>query len=451
MLARLHNAAQAVDLPQRPWWPLVPLGLLSVTAMTVLGLRPGSWRDEPLLFSLLALAIGVAALAGTWIARTRRLPSPALGWILAVGVVLNLLALGLSPSDDANRYIVEGRQILAGDNPYRIPPADPRAGALVDPAISAAVNHPQMTAIYPPLALAFHALAQVVGPGVLGLKLLSWAAAVLACGLALILLVRWGRPPGLVVALAWNPLLAIFASGEVHHDIIMAVLVLVTLLCATAQRPALATVALALAILVKPFAAVVVPFLARVVPWRRWWLLPATVIVAYLPFAGAGGQLFASTATFAGTMHFHGAIDPWVRMALTPWLSAAGLEPAVRVVLVGLLLGGLGLLWRWRRDYDLPTLTISALVLLLLCLPTLHPWYLLVIAGLLPFTRSWGLVLWTAGAGVYWLHGIAILRQHGAWSETLWVTALAHLPAVAVLAVEVVADRLRRHRDPSHG
>jgi len=229
------------------------------------------------------------------------------------------------------------------------------------------------------------------------------------------------------------------------------VLVLAALLLVSARHHAAAAITLALATLVKPFAAVLVPVLARELPKRHWWLIPATVVLAYLPFISAGPQLFASTATFAGTMHFHGVLDPWVRLALTPLIPAERLEAAVRVVLGVVLLSGLALLWRRRSRLDLPGLSAGALTMLLLCLPTLHPWYFMVLVVLLPFTSSWGLALWTASAGVYWLHGLAILRAHGAWSETLWVTALAHLPALAVLIWEACAVRPAHRDNVAHG
>ena len=55
---------------------------------------------------------------------------------------------------------------------------------------------------------------------------------------------------------------------------------------------------------------------------------------------------------------------------------------------------------------------------------------------MLPFARSQTLPLWTAMAGVYWLHGEAMLASGSPWNETPWVTALAHFPAMALMLWE---------------
>lgn len=79
---------------------------------------------------------------------------------------------------------------------------------------------------------------------------------------------------------------------------------------------------------------------------------------------------------------------------------------------------------------------------LLVCLPTLHPWYLAPLALLLPFTRTWALVVWTAFTPVYWLHGLG-MSPDVPWAELGWVTALAHAPAAVVLLFEVLAPHVR--------
>jgi uncharacterized protein YhhL (DUF1145 family) len=98
-------------------------------------------------------------------------------------------------------------------------------------------------------------------------------------------------------------------------------------------------------------------------------------------------------------------------------------------------MGGLVWVWLRRGSLSVPTLAVRILCVLLLCLPTLHPWYFMPLVVLLPFARSWAVAVWTASVGVYWLHGLQILAL-GTWIETLWVTALAHLPAVFLVLIE---------------
>ena len=414
---------------------LLAVGLIAVATLTWLGGQPGTWRAQPELFAGGALVIGACMLLGLWLVRRFPTGRSELAWILTVSAVMLGLGMRLAPSDDVYRYVVEGRQLLVGQNPFLVPPAAAEARALVPPEISAGVNHPEMTAIYPPVALALHAGVQAVSPGIRGFQVLAAGLAAACVVLTTWLLQRSGRNPALVIALAWNPVLPIFIAGEAHHDIAMALLVLLAVAAANANRPWTAVVATGLAALTKPFALALVPALLPAIGWRRWLLLPLLAVLAYLPFSEAGTGLGASFATYAGLRHFHGVVDPWLRALLSGLLPPSLLEPALRVLLGGVLLGGGWWLHQRTRALPLAERAVAFVTLLLLCLPTIHPWYFAILTVLLPFSRSWALPLWTAGAGIYWLHGIRI-QETGAWSESPWVTTLAHLPFLAVLLWE---------------
>ncbi|MBA3710492.1 MAG: hypothetical protein H0W83_16935 [Planctomycetes bacterium] len=196
--------------------------------------------------------------------------------------------------------------------------------------------------------------------------------------------------------------------------------------------------ALSLAALAKPFAVVALlpSLIAR--SWV-WWLLPPVIAAAaYMPFLDAGGSLFASMGRYGSTMHFHGPLEPYIRLALGSILAKDVVQPATIAALAVIWIGSSVLiLARFRRAVGAQSLEFVArlLAMLLICLPTLHAWYFAPLVLLLPFTRSWGLVLWTAMAPVYWLHAIGN-SQPGDFSEIPWVTTLAHAPALALLAYE---------------
>ena len=68
-----------------------------------------------------------------------------------------------SLSDDAYRYVWDGKVQLAGQNPYRFAPADRRLDG-VRYADRGRINHPRLRTVYPPLAeLGFAAVAAVHG------------------------------------------------------------------------------------------------------------------------------------------------------------------------------------------------------------------------------------------------------------------------------------------------
>lgn len=444
---RLAEAFAADQRPARPAWPLVGAGGVAVAAAAGLGLLArsgGSWRTQPLAFAGLALAIGAACWVADRHAQRARGSFGQLAWIGAVAVALLAAASALPPSDDVQRYLVEGLQGLAGQNPYAIAPA---AAGL--PGVDAAgVNHAAMTSIYPPLMLHAHTAVAALAPTPAGFRALALGAAVALVVAALGLLCVRGRPPARVVAVAWHPVLALFAVGEAHHDVVAAAALAVALLLVAGGRGRAAVLATAAAALLKPFAVVALPFVLQATAWRHAWLAVAAAVAAYAPFTAAGAGLFASLRTYAGSMQFHAPLEPLLRDAallLAPYHVAV---LVVRGLLVAVALGG-GV-WLWRRSAGAPVEArcARAVALVLLCLPTLHPWYFTALVPLLPFVRSGALLAWTCASGVYWLHGAA-MPVGAPWAESRWVTAAAHLPFVAWLLAEAALPALRRRRTPT--
>ncbi|MDE2293643.1 MAG: hypothetical protein KGL53_16295, partial [Elusimicrobia bacterium] len=114
------------------------------------------------------LAAWTAVDVALWRALVRR-PAPATSpaldrrvaaLVLAVAALMRLILLPLAPtpSTDAYRYSWEGRVTAAGRDPYRLPPDSPVLAYLRRPQ-DARINHPRLTSVYPPLALAAFALA----------------------------------------------------------------------------------------------------------------------------------------------------------------------------------------------------------------------------------------------------------------------------------------------------
>lgn len=436
----------------RSWWPLLVCGIVSMLAAAVICLQPGSWREQPWWFACGGLVMGGAMLAGLYVVRTRTVPRHAVTWILFVSGVLLLMGTQLALSDDVARYTLEGRQLWSGQNPYAVAPVQPQAQALVSADLYQQISHPEMTAIYQPLALCFHAVVQGLWAHPRGFTAAALGAVIVTIVLVLTLLRRTGRDPALVLTLAWNPVVVLFGVGEGHNDVIMGLL-LVTVLCVmAASRPTMAVLITGCALLVKPFAVVLLPALWPSTGWRRWvWLVPLSAL-AYLPFFGAGSGLVASLFTFGGSLHFHGVIDPWLRLGFNTLLgthfSSEHRELLIRIVLICLLISGWWWLYRRSAAWSRPTCVAYYAAWMLACLPTLHPWYFMVLAVVLPFSQGWALPVWTACATIYWLHGMRILEL-GTWTETPWVTTLAHLPAIITLAIELIWSHLTRIRVPA--
>lgn len=418
----------------------IGLGLPLVAGVAGLALlehQGGGWRMAPGPAAAIGLALGGVYLLATGVFRHRPPGRSALLVIAAVAVAMRVAALPLAASDDVNRYIVEGAQVAAGENPYAVAPAATALGAALPPPIVDGVNHPTWTAIYPPGTLLLEAAVVQLDASPRGFKALMLTAELVGLGLVLALLARRGAATGLIVAAAWCPLGPIWGAGEGHHDIAMATLLVAGLLLASSARPGRGLVVATAATLIKPFAAVGALAIGLRARWWHWLAALGLALLLYLPFLGAGTGLVRSLGRFGVEKHFHGVLEPSVR-GLTSLLAGPGAAArATPVILLGTwLVASLLILWTARRRGGSPVgTTIALLVALLVCAPTLHPWYLAPLALLAPLTSSWALRVWLACAPLYWLHALAFDGPSG-WAELGWVTTLAHAPAALVLVAE---------------
>ena len=316
--------------------------------------------------------IAYAVSAALWSAAAcRRFRFP-----FAASVTLALLlrsAMLFAPpllSADVYRYMVDGRTLASGRNPYAVLPDDPR------------VNHPETPTIYPPHAeILFAAVHQLT----------AWRVLLIACDLAALFMLR-----GDALAIATFPPLIFEGAWNGHVESVAALLLLV----AWRRRSAVAA-ALAVGMKVIPIAAV--PALSARSNRVRWLTIFAlTLLVPAVPFIAAGpfmpGMRAYATrwifnspaydlARFAAA-HAH-LKDVWTATKGT--LHAEGIAPLVYrhlyddfVARALLAIVAVALIVRFRRD---PLASIGAL---LLCSPAIHPWYWIVLVPLAFELRSRG-------------------------------------------------------------
>ena len=295
--------------------------------------------------------------------------------VLALGIAARLLFLPYPPGNDIYRYIWEGHVQNHGVNPYLQPPESPVLDPLAQGGLSTIrekVNHPWMTAIYPPGALLLFRLLAWTSPTVLFFK-----SVLLLCDIGVMLLLvpllkARGLPAARLLFYAANPLVILFVAGEGHLDVLQVFfLVLACLLLSERRRVVSGSIALGLAVVSKYIAGAALPFLLRrEARWRNLAVLAPLLL--YLPFLEAGEGVFSSLGFFYTSMHYNDSIAHLLRAALGRFGPA---------VLAALLL--LCLAWIFFTVDDPLRGTCLSLACVLLFLPTLHPWYLLLVAPFL--------------------------------------------------------------------
>jgi alpha-1,6-mannosyltransferase len=242
------------------------------------------------------------------------------------------------------------------------------------------------------------------------------------------------RGAHLVLAFAWNPLLAIEVAGSGHIDIVGALFLAVSAAALARRWRTPAAVALGLAVAVKFLPIVLLPLYWKRIRIRDAALAAAVVALLYVPFLNHGRVPFGSLGTYVQSFRFNGPVFAALDQIVSPKLLA------LLAVLVGL--AAAMLLRRAAPEWS-PDEFAWPMAASLLCAPVVFPWYLL---WLLPFLSSASTLLitvWTVSiipTYVMW-HLRTLGRPWGALP--VWVMLLEY-GCVAMAAAMIASRRFMR-------
>ncbi len=403
--------------------------------------------------------------------------------ILTVAVAARLVVIVATDprlSDDVWRYIHDGRTLLAGDNPYRLAPADAMAGTTgATPhdapaeALLSRINHPHLVTIYQPASQYVFAVLAAVDRGV-GAMLGATAgeapdaaarraacvfrfgfAAVDVAIVALLLLALRGaeRSPWWAALYAWHPLAISEVAASGHQDVLGILPLIGALVFASpsrdagravhARRAATCAACLAIAVAVKP---IVLPLaLPLFLAWRgqrraalafvaSLVVLLTLLITPFLVMPGgiAGmletGRVFAETWSFNGSLH----AAAWSLVQDKTWADRL-MAGIAGVVLLACL---------WRRIG--PRTTASAwLFALVLCSSTVHPWYLLWVLALVPI--QFDPAAWLLSLTIGWSY---VAHLHPDFAVPPAVRWIEYLPVYVVLTWALCTRAIRAGQGP---
>ncbi len=402
--------------------------------------------------------------------RSRALPG-GLAIVLGFAVLFRLALLFEPPvmSSDIYRYVWDGRVQGEGINPYRYIPADPALAGLRDDDIYPFINRRETApTIYPPVAQAiFFGVARIAGSvtamkiGMVGFEFLAMAAAAL-------LLWRIGQPPARVIALAWNPLLLWEFAGSGHVDAAMIAFMAMACLARWHHRPVLTGIALACAILVKPWPVALIPFLYRRWDWRMPAAFAATVVLAYLPYLGVGWRVLGYLPGYAAEEGIDRGSGFFLVALLDRLAGHATLSGAQYGLLAGAFLVALALTLVWRlpdgrmadgrrtgpaerwtpeqRGRFVAAAALPAVVFTVLASPH-YPWYFAWLAYFCCFVPS-APVLYLTVASL--IHYARYMFEPPA--ELVWLEAAIYGSFLAVALLDLLTTRaLARISLPSDG
>ena len=398
-----------------------------------------------------SVVLGLLGTAFLWLAfAARRLEKSASGKAILLGALLvriPLLAMPLALSDDALRYLWDGRVALAGFNPYALPPSDPALAPLRDD-LWERLPHAEVPTVYPPLAIGAFSIASRLPLPIVAWKTLATAADLATCLLLLQLARRRGIPEGRIAWYAWSPLVALEVAGMGHVDALGVAATVGAVLALTAGEEIKAGVWAAAGVLAKLVPAAALPMWARQSGRPVRFLGTAAVLIAaaVLPVVAATGGVPPGLVTYGVSWEFNGPVyEPLWR-----GIDAAGIAPLLsrgleaferrtemwyewdwiypylypRVLAKLLLAAGMGIAVLFSlREKDPVAGTMRLFGTLLLLSATVYPWYLLWVLPWAALTRH---PAWLALSGL-------ILLSYLPW--TVWIYLAIWVPFAILMFV----------------
>ena len=319
---------------------------------------------------------------------------------LGLALLLRLSLLWALPelSDDFYRFIWDGRLLTQGISPFASLPStlmqDPVFNQVpIHQQLFQQMNSPDYFTVYPPLSQwVFYLAAWIFPDNILGNVIVMRLVIILFEGgsiwLLLILVRRFQLNPKQVLIYAWNPLVIVELTGNLHFEAMMIFLILLSIYLLDIGRWQWSAVSIAAGVAVKLIPLLFLPLLAFRLPWKKlaaYWVLTGLVIlVLFLTIwspelvEGMGSSL----SLYFQNFEFNGSIYYLVRevgflVKGYNIIGSAGKYLGLTTLVV--------ILWLSYYSYDRMRWSqamIWALTIHLLLSTTVHPWYITPLVGL---------------------------------------------------------------------
>jgi rSAM/selenodomain-associated transferase 2 len=348
----------------------------------------------------------------------------ALAAIFILGVIGRCIFIPYPVGDDIFRYVWEGFVQTQGFNPYSHAPdssilAEVAQGQMAP--IWRQINHPEFSAAYPPFSLLLFRILASIDPHPFLFKVVMIGFDIGVMIVLMLILYSRGASPSRLLLYAANPLILVYIAGEGHLDVIQVFFLSLALYLVICKKwDAAGFMMLGMAIVSKYFALIALPFLVNAEN-RLKSLAVLIPLVLYLPFMDAGTDIFKSLGVFAASFNYNDSLTVFIRLIFGEFY-----------LWVTVLLLTACLIWVYMFVQEPMRGIYLALGCLLLFLPTLHPWYLILIAPFLTLfpSRAW---LYLQAAVLFTFPVVAVEYETGGFQEIHWLKLVEYLPFYGLL------------------
>ncbi|MEL7361683.1 MAG: hypothetical protein AAFN13_06400, partial [Bacteroidota bacterium] len=372
--------------------------------------------------------------------------------VLFVAVLLRLVALPLGPtlSDDAYRYLWDGRLTVEMENPYlHTPETLPDSlTAIVDPSGSLfkELNSPHYYSVYPPPSQYAFAIGSLLGRNGYRNAFTLYKIVIIALEVLSLIWLANVVPVAFVVLLAWHPLLILEVAGQGHTEGLWVVGCMAGFSALLQGRSKLGIAFITVGAWAKMVPLLLVPFLVLRKGWGAAVAALAVTLTLWAPFISleAMANIGASLRLYVQLFEFNGG--PYFLIKHV-WLALTGVDVSKTL---GPLLSGVFLafvlsvyLFELRRRTPsrmlLPSVGLLLLGGYLLATTTVHPWYVLMPIALCPF-------VWVAGSRAmkrwmwgWWWFGLFAVGTYGFYVGEMSLALISGLSGWTAVLIATVA------------
>lgn len=377
--------------------------------------------------------------------------------ILWMAIAFRLIFIFSVPelSDDYYRFIWDGWLSVKGINPYLYTPSE-----VVNISDNIAkgftydwftkLNSPLYYSVYPSFAQYIYGLAAYIGNGNMFISVLSLRMIVFLAEVGVIVLL-----PRLLYSLnitrkasfiyAFNPLVIIELTGNLHLEGVMLFFVLLAIYLLQKGRWAYSALAISLAISTKLIPLIFLPALIPLLGIKRavkYFLVTGlSCLILFFPFYTTTliPHFFSSIELYFQRFEFNASVYYVIREVgylLTGYNQIEVIAPVLSIIAFGTImyLSLKGKVIRMKHYLLRLLLTITVYFLLA---TVVHPWYLsTVILFAVFFNGNRYVIIWSALVYVSY-----ITYRDTTYSELRWLTLLTYLPVYYFLVKDVVKEQ----------
>ena len=395
--------------------------------------------------------------------------------IIFFSLIFRLTLLPMTPSDDMYRYLWEGRLQLNWINPFSHAPESSSLEHLRDEFFSG-INHKHLSAIYPPLTLMVFAAADYVSHSFLSMKSVFLFFDVLSIFLLLRFLSVMGKDSVNVLIYAWSPLILISFAARGHSDSLQVFFVILALYLFAIRKNLQSVISIGLAAMSKFVFIIIAPFLISGKKPKYIIALFPVIAVLYLPYIGAGKNLFSTLFHFGTQYHFNDSAhflifcfclgSPLVSKIITAMIFGAVLLVLYKKHLNLLITDdnenppppplekgereGFEKVLQWKINDSIIRFAFLSIGAFLILAPTLHPWYLTWIVPFLCFNKNRAWLVLTGTVVCYYFMNHELLSQmiwynnEWVWKEVHWLKLPEYLPFYGLLIYGLLKARSKK-------